>query len=42
MMGETIELEGTQGTDRVEVTTYMKSGNIYKIIDQQMPYKTRG
>jgi hypothetical protein len=41
MMGETLELEGTNGTDRVEVTAYMKSGQVYKIIDQQMPYKGR-
>jgi hypothetical protein len=42
MMGETLELEGTKGTDRVEVTAFMKSGKVYKIIDRQMPYKTRG
>lgn len=40
--GETLELEGTNGTDRVEVIVTMKSGNIYKVIDQLMPYKTRG
>ena len=42
MMGETLELEGTQGSDRVEVVATMKSGNVYTIIDRQMPYKTRG
>jgi hypothetical protein len=42
IMGETLELEGTQGTDRVEVVATMKSGDVYKIIDQLMPYKTRG
>lgn len=42
IMGETLELEGTQGTDRVEVVTTMTSGDVYKIIDQLMPYKTRG
>jgi hypothetical protein len=41
-VGKEVEIEGTQGTDRVEVTAYMKSGKIYKIIDQQMPYKRRG
>ena len=41
-VGNTVELEGTNGTDRAEVTVYMKSGSVYKIIDQQMPYKTRG
>ena len=40
--GETLELEGTNGTDRAEVTVTMMSGNVYKIIDQLMPYKTRG
>ena len=42
IMGDTLELEGTKGDDRVEVTAYMKSGKVYKIIDQLMPYKTRG
>jgi len=42
MVGETLELEGTQGSDRVEVVATMKSGNVYTIIDQLMPYKTRG
>ena len=42
MVGETLELEGTQGSDRVEVVVTMKSGNVYTIIDRQMPYKTRG
>jgi hypothetical protein len=41
-IGKEVEIEGTQGTDRVEVTAYMKSGKIYKIIDQQMLYKRRG
>lgn len=41
-MGDTLELEGTSGTDRVEVIVTMKSGDVYKIIDQQLPYKTRG
>jgi len=40
--GETIELEGTRGTDRVEVIILMNSGIQYKVVDQQMPYKTRG
>jgi hypothetical protein len=41
-VGKEVEIEGTQGTDRIEVTAYMKSGKVYKIIDQQMPYKRRG
>jgi hypothetical protein len=41
LKGETVELEGTQGTDRVEVIVTMNTGSAYKVIDQQMPYKTR-
>jgi hypothetical protein len=41
LKGETVELEGTQGTDRVEVIVTMNTGSSYKVIDQQMPYKTR-
>jgi hypothetical protein len=40
--GATLELAGTNGTDRVEVTVTMMSGDVYKVIDQQMPYKNRG
>jgi hypothetical protein len=40
--GETLELEGTNGADRVEVTVTMKSGIPYKVIDQLVPYKSRG
>ncbi|WAC04426.1 MAG: hypothetical protein OS112_08110 [Methanoregula sp.] len=42
LKGETVELEGTKGTDRVEVIVTMNTGSVYKVIDQQMPYKTRG
>jgi len=42
IVGSTLELEGTNGTDRVEVTVTMKDGHVYKVIDQQMPYKTIG
>lgn len=42
IVGNTLELEGTNGTDRVEVTVYMKDGKVYKVIDQQVPYKVRG
>lgn len=42
LKGETVELEGTNGTDRVEVIITMNTGNVYEVIDQQMPYKTRG
>lgn len=42
LKGETLELEGTRGTDRVEVIILMNSGISYKVVDQQMPFKTRG
>jgi hypothetical protein len=40
-MGDTVEILGSNGTDRVEVSLLMASGNTYKIIDQQMAYKGR-
>jgi hypothetical protein len=38
----TVTMQGTKGTDRVEVSVTMKDGKTYKIIDQQVPYRTRG
>jgi hypothetical protein len=40
-MGDTIEILGSTGTDRVEVTMLMASGGTYKIIDRQMPYRSK-
>lgn len=40
-MGDTVEIMGSTGTDRVEVFMLMASGNTYKIIDRQVPYKGR-
>jgi predicted small secreted protein len=40
--GATVTLQGTKGTDHVEVSVTMKDGKTYKIIDQQVPYRTRG
>jgi hypothetical protein len=40
-MGDAVELMGTSETDRVEVTLLMANGNSYKVVDQQMPYKSR-
>ncbi|HSA38602.1 MAG TPA: hypothetical protein P5013_06910 [Methanoregula sp.] len=39
-MGDTIEISGTSGTDRVEVMVTMVSGETYKVIDRQMVYKS--
>jgi hypothetical protein len=40
-MGDTVEILGSEGTDRVEVIMLMANGGIYKILDQQMPFKAR-
>lgn len=40
-MGDTIEILGSTGTDRVEVLMLMASGDTYRIIDQQMPYRNK-
>jgi len=40
-MGDTIEILGSTGTDRVEVIMQMASGGTYKIIDRQMPYRAK-
>ena len=39
-MGDTVEISGTSGTDRVEVMLTMANGEVYKVIDQQMAYKS--
>jgi len=38
--GATIEIPGTNGTDRVEVMLTMANGEVYKVVDQQMAYKS--
>jgi len=40
-MGDTVEIMGSEGADRVEVFLLMQNGNTYRIIDQLMPYKGR-
>jgi hypothetical protein len=40
-MGDTVEILGSDGSDRVEVMVTMANGGIYKIIDQQMAFKGR-
>jgi hypothetical protein len=39
-MGDTVEIPGTSGTDRVEVMLTMANGQIYKVVDQQELYKS--
>jgi hypothetical protein len=41
-MGASLELEGTKGNDRVEVILTMKSGSVFRVYDQLVPYKSRG
>ena len=38
-MGDTVEIAGTSGTDRVEVIVAMASGEVFKVIDKQVAYK---
>jgi hypothetical protein len=38
-MGDTVEIAGTSGTDRVEVIVAMASGDVFKVIDRQVAYK---
>ncbi len=40
-MGDSVEILGSTGTDRVEVMMLMASGDTYKIIDRQMPYRSK-
>jgi len=40
--GATLELDGTNGTDRVRVVVTMMSGAVYTILDQPMGYKVHG
>lgn len=40
--GDTVELEGTKQTDRVEVWVSMNNGQRYKTNDLLSPYRTRG
>ena len=39
---ELVELEGTDGVDRVEVIVTIASRDLGKVIGQLLPYKTRG
>lgn len=41
-IGDTCEAQGSKGTDRVVVQVYMNDGKAYTLIDQLVPYKSRG
>ncbi len=40
-IGDKITIEGTTGSDRVEVFAHMKNGEVYKIYDQLLPFRNR-
>lgn len=40
-VGDEIEVEGTRGTDRVEVTAFFNDGTSYKIFDDALEFKSR-
>lgn len=40
--GDTVEIQGTKDTDRIEVYVTLNTGVTYKVIDQLLPYRTRG
>lgn len=40
--GQELKFEGTKETDRIEVWVTLNTGNVYKVIDQLVPYRTRG
>jgi hypothetical protein len=40
-VGDEIEVEGTRGTDRVEVTAFFNDGTSYKIFDDVLEFKKR-
>jgi len=40
--GATVTFQGTKGTDHVVVSVTLKDGKTYRIIDQSVPYRTRG
>jgi hypothetical protein len=40
--GEELVFQGTRDTDRIEVWVTLNTGIRYKVIDQLLPYRTRG
>ncbi|OPZ42884.1 MAG: hypothetical protein BWY93_01596 [Euryarchaeota archaeon ADurb.BinA087] len=41
-MQDEVEIQGTKESDRIEVYVTLNTGKTYKIIDQLVPYRTRG
>lgn len=42
LKGAELKFDGTKETDRIEVWITLNTGNVYKVIDQPVPYRTRG
>jgi hypothetical protein len=40
--GAELIIQGTKDTDRIEVYVTLNTGDTYKIMDQLLPYRTRG
>ena len=40
--GAELKFEGTKADDRIEAYVSLTNGNTYKVIDQLVPYRTRG
>lgn len=42
LKGAELKFEGTKETDRIEAWVTLNTGSVYKVIDQLVPYRTRG
>jgi hypothetical protein len=40
--GAELKFDGTKETDRIEAWVTLNTGSVYKVIDQLVPYRTRG
>lgn len=40
-IGDTLEVQGTNGTDRVEITVSYTDGTSYKVVDELVVFKSR-
>ncbi|MDD1718129.1 MAG: hypothetical protein LUO88_03540 [Methanoregulaceae archaeon] len=40
-VGDEVIMQGTRFTDRLQVTVTLDNGNVYRVIDQLVPYQTR-
>ncbi|MBP7120672.1 MAG: hypothetical protein WC502_11560 [Methanolinea sp.] len=40
--GAELKFDGTKETDRIEAWVTLNTGSVYKVVDQLVPYRTRG